>query len=232
MVVGFFPSANEFPGDLELGAFSDSSGQSPVGRRAIELADGSMTTIPDATSPSLLEKEPGDSSGAEVISYAPLLVIDPAHAGAQFGTLVHRFFEVGLASEAVRQRISDLAATEGLSEDLIDALTNRVDGFEKWLVDQFSPTMIHRELPILALTDEGTVMNGMVDLVVETEEGCWIIDHKSDQIKDSLAAFGKYRVQLGAYSDALHKLGKKVLGVAIHWTRKGEVVLCPEKDAR
>jgi ATP-dependent exoDNAse (exonuclease V) beta subunit len=70
-------------------------------------------------------------------------------------------------------------------------------------------------------------MNGLVDLVVEMEEGIWIIDHKSDRIDDSLAAFGKYQAQLGAYTDALKKSGENVLGTAIHWIRQGDVVVNP-----
>ena len=93
------------------------------------------------------------------------------------------------------------------------------------LYGYFKDHAVQRELPILALTDQGTLMSGLVDLVVETEEGVWIIDHKSDQIDDSLAAFGKYQAQLGAYADALRKSGVHVLGVGIHWIRNGEVVL-------
>jgi len=69
------------------------------------------------------------------------------------------------------------------------------------------------------------VINGLVDLVVETEEGCWIIDHKSDQIDDSTAAFGKYKAQLKAYEDSLKNTGKNILGVAIHWIRQGDVIM-------
>jgi ATP-dependent helicase/nuclease subunit A len=225
MVVDSFPGANELPGDLELGAFTDSSGQSPIGRRAIQLGDESIATIPDAISPSVLEKVAAGSGSAEGINYAPELEIDNAYAGAEFGTLVHRFFEVGGASEVLRQRIAELALADGLPDELVDKFGSRVECFEKWLIDHFSPNMIHRELPILALTDQGSVMNGLVDLVVETEEGCWIIDHKSDQIGDSLAAFAKYQAQLGAYADALRKSGRNVLGVAVHWIRLGEVVI-------
>ncbi|MDB4542780.1 UvrD-helicase domain-containing protein [bacterium] len=220
-----FLGANDYPDDLELGAFSDSSGQTSIGRRAIDQAGHPIATTPDIVSPSMLEKESSGASDAEVIGYAPPLVIDSAYSGAEFGTLVHRFFEVGAATTAIRERVSAQAVTAGLTEDLADTIASRVDEFESWLTDYFAIDSIERELPILVLMDENSVINGLVDLVIETSEGCWIIDHKSDQIEDSASSYGRYTTQLSAYAEALTKSGKTVIGTAVHWIRKGELVL-------
>ena len=52
-----------------------------------------------------------------------------------------------------------------------------------------------------------------------------MIDHKSDQTDNPIQAFTGYRPQLGSYATALAGEGKTVLGIAINWTRRGEVVL-------
>ena len=61
--------------------------------------------------------------------------------------------------------------------------------------------------------------------MVETVQGVWVIDHKSDQVDDPVTSYDKYRIQLEAYADALRQQGKTVLGTGLHWIRRGEVVL-------
>lgn len=75
------------------------------------------------------------------------------------------------------------------------------------------------------MDEQETVVSGTADLIVETPQGVWVIDHKSDQTDEPAQAFGGYRAQLESYAAALSKEGKIVLGVAINWTRRGEVVL-------
>lgn len=82
-----------------------------------------------------------------------------------------------------------------------------------------------RERPILALDEQGTVVSGTADLIVETSEGLWVIDHKPDQVDDPEAAFINYRPQLEPYANSLTNAGKQVLGLGINWIRRGEVVL-------
>ena len=60
---------------------------------------------------------------------------------------------------------------------------------------------------------------------MHTADGVWIIDHKSDQIEDPVQAFLKYELQLQAYADAIAATGTPVAGVAVHWVRRGEVVM-------
>ena len=93
------------------------------------------------------------------------------------------------------------------------------------MTDRFSATAIHRELPLLGIDDNGSVVSGTADLVLETEGGVWIIDHKSDQIEDLKAAFYSYRPQLECYAKLLQSMGHTVLGLGINWIRRGMVVL-------
>ena len=81
--------------------------------------------------------------------------------------------------------------------------------FESWLADHLNSTSVLRERPILALDEQGTVASGTADLVVETSEGLWVIDHKSDQVDDSEAMFINYKPQLESYANASPTLGSR-----------------------
>ena len=68
-------------------------------------------------------------------------------------------------------------------------------------------------------------MSGITDLIVETPQGLWVIDHKFNRVDDPEAAFIKYRPQLETYAKSLANAGKPVLGTGINWIRRGEVAL-------
>ncbi len=79
--------------------------------------------------------------------------------------------------------------------------------------------------PILARSEKGLLVSGIVDLFVRTDHGVWIIDHKSDRIDDPETAFKHYSPQLDAYVTALSQSGENVLGTGINWISSGVVVL-------
>ena len=93
------------------------------------------------------------------------------------------------------------------------------------MTERFSLTAVHRELPLLGIDENGSVVSGTADLVVETDSGVWIIDHKSDQIEEPQVAFENYRPQLEYYAKLLKSMGHEVAGLGINWIRRGEVVL-------
>ena len=90
----------------------------------------------------------------------------------------------------------------------------------------YAPLALEREVPILFLDEKGSVVNGFIDLLVETEQGFWIIDHKSDRVEDPEEKFNHYLPQLRCYAKAVAKArpDKPVLGVAINWIVRGEVM--------
>ena len=88
-----------------------------------------------------------------------------------------------------------------------------------------APVQIDREWPVLARTEEGSVLSGIADMLVQTESGIWIIDHKSDQCDDYEQRFKEYLPQLEAYASALSQVSalKPIAGVGINWIRRGSV---------
>ena len=120
-------------------------------------------------------------------------------------------------------RLSLIAGVD-IDEDITKAILSSVANFEIRMNQYFSLQSISRELHMLALDNNGSVISGIADLVIETADGLWIIDHKSDYVDDPDTAFKKYLPQLIAYANAFDREDAVVLGVGINWIRRGEVM--------
>jgi len=153
-------------------------------------------------------------------------------AGIDRGLLLHKTFEV-LGGWPDRVDLLERATGVLLDKKLLSLLGGAVADFERWLKGRFQPLSIRRELPLLGMDRQGSVVSGVLDLLVETAEGYWVLDYKSDVTEDRAARFALYLPQLRCYADLIRKAfpGKPVLGIGIHWISYGEVNLLPEEGA-
>jgi ATP-dependent exoDNAse (exonuclease V) beta subunit len=194
------------------------------------VGDVPRDLTPDSVAPSELSGEAPAEAPAELVveSYGNGLEADVALAGTELGTLLHRCFEVLGARPDLSHKLSE-ATGVALDAPVVEAIAEAVAEFETWSRDRFEPSSIARELPFSATRGDGAVVSGIIDLLVETDDGYWIIDHKSDVVEDPRASFASYWPQLAAYADAVSNVkgGLPVLGVGINWIRRGEVVLSP-----
>ena len=82
-----------------------------------------------------------------------------------------------------------------------------------------------REVPVAALVD-GVLVEGFIDLLIDTPDGLVIVDYKTDQVPsdDHLdAALARYAVQGGAYALALEAaLDRPVHGCVFVFARRAE----------
>jgi ATP-dependent exoDNAse (exonuclease V) beta subunit len=172
-----------------------------------------------------LEVETGNGDGTDLVveRYGGGLELDVGLTGAELGTFIHRCFEVLGARPDLKERMPQVTGIV-IEPQALETIALSVKQFEDWLQVRLDPESLLREWPILALNEDGSVVSGMVDLIVETRRGVWVIDHKSDLVEDPVEAFGNYRAQLETYAAALAREGKTVLGVAINWTRGGVMV--------
>ena len=207
--------------DFDRGAAAEQVCRVP---RVGELVPGSLT--PDSVTPSglVVEGVAETDSGVEIFQYSSGLEIDLDMVATELGTFLHRCFEVLGVNPVLMDKLLAVTGVE-LEKKNSEMIVSGVGSFEAWLRDYFDPLSVARELPILALDNQGSVVSGIVDLVVRTGEGVWIIDHKSDRIEDPEAAFNRYRPQLDAYVHALSGAGENELGIGINWIRFGVVVL-------
>ena len=218
--------ASELPEDFGVGDEISPTELSTIGRRAIQRGDVPDRLLPDSVVPSGLVA----GSGLEVASRQPLesiryhegIDLEIELSGTALGTFLHRCFEVLGVNAELAGKIFAITSVE-ISDGDASTIVNSVASFERWMTDHFSAKAVHRELPLLGIDDNGSVVSGTADLVLEMDDGVWIIDHKSDQVDDPEMAFNNYRPQLECYSKLLNSMGYNVLGLGINWIRRGEV---------
>lgn len=193
-----------------------------IGRRAIEKSPLPVDLTPETVSPSSLHGEVEITGELTKESYGEPLDLGLDMSAVERGTLLHRCFEV---TGGDREKLGLISSSLGynLTDEQFNRIGKAIGDFNMWLTKKFSPIDISSEVPILALSEHGSVVSGVIDLLVETEEGFWIIDHKSDETKDLEERFRFYLPQLLCYVDAVGKAkaGKMVVGVIINWVSCG-----------
>lgn len=96
-----------------------------------------------------------------------------------------------------------------------------------WIKTNYPQAIIHTEMPITQLLDDGGLRQGAIDLVIETDKGWIVVDHKSNpQPKDKWLEIAQtHSSQLKAYRECLETLSSKpVLTTLIHFSVSGGLV--------
>jgi len=207
---------------------------STIGRRAIEYRSLPVGLTPESIAPSSLRAEPSAIAVVgllqEECGSPPDIGIEAV--GAERGLLLHRCFET-LGGRAGRTDLLVRATGITFGAKALEGISAGVDSFDRWVHGRFNPVRIQRELPLLGCDEKGSVVSGVLDVLVETPQGFWILDHKSDVTNDRVESFGVYLPQLRCYANLVRKAfpGKSVLGVGIHWISYGMVNLLPEEGS-
>jgi len=194
-----------------------------VGRRALHLAPLPENLTPVFLTPSSLHDEGmvEESMVVQTVQFGKPIELTLS-SSAERGLIVHR------AIELIGQHVPpDRACSAmGLSQDDPDwqALQSTTEQFMQALSTRFQPTALNWEVPIVAENKTGNVISGTIDLLVETKDGYWIVDHKSDETDGRERRFMRYLPQLDCYAKAISEgMGLPVAGVAIHWVSYGEI---------
>jgi ATP-dependent exoDNAse (exonuclease V) beta subunit len=98
-----------------------------------------------------------------------------------------------------------------------------VDRFKKWAEDRFQPKSVLVEVPFEYINEAGQRVAGFIDLLLETEAGWIVVDHKTfpGPRKEWAAKALSYSGQLNCYRQALAKNGRQCLGLWIHFAVGG-----------
>lgn len=86
---------------------------------------------------------------------------------------------------------------------------------------------MHTELPFTMQLDDGALRQGAIDLVIETDEGWIVVDHKSNPRPSSnwLDIAVEYSGQVAAYKQVIERLSEKpVRRTLIHFSVSGGLV--------
>ena len=196
-----------------------------IGRRALVA-----TALPEpqaelfTTPSSLIIEADAASVETEKVDYGQSLVLDMEVSGTEFGTLIHRCFEVLTASLEFKSLLCD-ATEHAITDGQAHTIAASHEAMTGWLRANTGATQFTPEVPFSVMTDDGSVCTGLIDLLVETPEGYWVIDHKTDRATGEDVIFGHYWPQLQAYRDALEGLGHTVAGVGLNLVNEGKLLL-------
>ncbi len=217
--------AKELPAGFDLELAAPAATLPVTGRRAIRKAEVPQERTPDSVSASNLagRDNGGPPGNLQQWRYGKGLAVEADIGSAELGTFLHRCFEVLGARPELAGRTPTLSLS-GLPAGTEVRIASAVAQFEEWLRKQFEVVSVMREWPVLALDANETVVSGEADLIVETREGVWVLDHKSDRVDEPAETFRKYQPQLAAYARALAGEGRTVLGFGLNLIRAGQVV--------
>ena len=123
--------------------------------------------------------------------------------------------------------IEEILAKSMVQQISAEAIIMQSKCLLNWIHLKYPAARVHTEFPFLRYLKNGSLQQGSIDLVVETDDGWIVIDHKSNpQPKyewEMIAA--KHSGQLNDYREALISLsGKAVLAMMIHFSVSGGLV--------
>ena len=177
-----------------LGALERAARPLSVAATTLAATDGSGA----ATDPGLAKEQPSDSVPAWRRGRAGTAVGRAVHAVLQTvdlatGTELAATARAQALAEGVADRTEEVRS---LAEAALRAPVVRaaVTGEHRWW----------REVPVAAEVD-GTVLEGFIDLLIETDDGLVVVDYKTDHVSDDDvdALLAHYAVQGAAYAVAL-----------------------------
>lgn len=137
---------------------------------------------------------------------------------AMLGTAIHACIAASVTDSSApltEEEISEILCGHGVGNTVpAKAVWVQIAALHAWLSDRWPGAGRHAEIPAEAILETGQVMQGRIDLLLETEKGWILIDHKSNpQGSEQWESVAKdYAGQLAAYRDAIEKAtGKPVL---------------------
>lgn len=138
----------------------------------------------------------------------------PIAAGEEanvLGTAIHDCLALSFTDQSVpltEAEIDAILAGYQVQDSLpAKAVLRQVKAFHAWLEERWPGAKPLPEIAIQSLLESGQVLNGRIDLILETPEGWILLDHKSSQLApdhwDQLAT--EYGAQIAAYAKAIEK---------------------------
>ncbi|WP_019531411.1 UvrD-helicase domain-containing protein [Dasania marina] len=166
--------------------------------------------------------------------YAGIIPLPTDRDAAIAGTALHAV----LATQLLQQQASEadiikvgqqLLNSAGLSALDTQAVIKAGTAFLNWLTQQWPGAKLYMEYPVSMTNAVGQLLNGTIDLLIETDQGWVIIDHKSTstELNDLPHVASHYGGQLAAYRHALQAVtNKPVLSQWLHFMAMGSVLEC------
>ena len=165
----------------------------------------------------------------DIIEFGPRISVHGDDMG-KIGTALHAVIAAELvnpgrddAVECAETLIRNEAGERSIAPVDVIECTRRLRSV---LNKRFGAHRMLVEYPVEIVRDNGQVLHGWIDLLLETEAGWIVIDHKSsprprsEWVSEAIA----YSGQLSAYADALRAAGLQCAGYWLHFPVGGGLV--------
>ena len=194
----------------ELDAESEEDTVAPLGRPRVH---GFVSPEPrQARQPLFFNPSSASLRDAKVLEQVVIgqrLALMPETDITELGTALHACIALSVVDEnqpITKGEAERLLLAHGLDGKIsVDALLGQISGFRQWIGVRWPKHTMHPEIPVQATLSNGQVLNGRIDLLLDTPDGWILIDHKSNpqgaSVWEKLAE--KYAGQLEAYAGAV-----------------------------
>ena len=132
--------------------------------------------------------------------------------GAELGTVCHRALEMllSLKDKNVAQACEQAARVCAAPDRMQEAVQLLEPFVQSDIFKEISAcTLLACEMPFCVALPDGSTQNGIMDVVLQTPQGIWVIDYKTDKVSPGAEAAlfaQKYQAQLAQYRHAAEKI--------------------------
>jgi len=209
------------PSDIEVAAPKESSVRwfaAPVAPQVFPPAELIPSGLPPVASATV----------ADVITYAKPLKLPSTNDDQAVGNALHAIlaaFLINPTAPDFNARTDGILAAHRVLAD-VEEIAGRAAALHEFLVAKFQPTQILVEVPFAHWNAAGQRITGFMDLVLITEQGAVLIDHKSYRGADLNERAMSHSGQMAAYRDALCAHGHAIHSAWLHFCTQGKLVKC------
>jgi ATP-dependent exoDNAse (exonuclease V) beta subunit len=126
------------------------------------------------------------------------------------------------------EEVGNILAGYGVGEVMsAQAVLDQMVAFERWITQRWPEAKRRAEIPVETIMATGQIMQGRIDLLLETRDGWILLDHKSNPQGRDLWAdrVDQYAGQMLAYQNAIETAsGKPVLEIWLYFPVAGGAV--------
>ncbi len=164
-----------------------------------------------------------EAAVGEIVELGGRMELDGIEDVTAFGNAVHTIIaaEINSPDDEAASRASRVLREWGFEGAVEPAVVRDVARrFVDWVAETIEPISWHVEYPMVHALETGQVVQGSIDLLLETKDGWVIVDHKATlrPRTEWKAVAESYSGQLAMYKAAVESVSDKpVLGTWIHF---------------
>jgi ATP-dependent exoDNAse (exonuclease V) beta subunit len=159
-----------------------------------------------------------EGMSVEKVTVGARISVMPGVDWGVLGSAIHACLAASFTNEGTwlaEERVSQVLQAFQVRTHIDAAdLCKQIAAFHAWVRQRWPGCTAKAEVPVTALLSNGQILNGRIDLLLETDQGYVLIDHKSSPLGEAQwdEIVGSHQGQLAAYAGAIEAAtGSKVI---------------------